>query len=166
MGVRVWLLERAQGRTIFFAFSHSAGIRSHTSASFTKKSTFAAPKQHFCVNNLCSFDIALVYFAASITIAGVLRACSREGVRQRVHYHTIGQVCVFFPNCLSLYTVFFFFSLFLPACLMMPESRLRSWMIPPYIRLCSELFIGIAGLTCGGLVITLPALTGPWGAGH
>ncbi len=35
------------------------------------------------------------------------RVCTLEGVRQDVHYHTIGQVCVYFPNCLSLYVDFF-----------------------------------------------------------
>ncbi len=90
--------------------------------------------------------------------------CTLEGVRQDVHYHTIGQVCVYFPNCLSLYVIFFlllpfFFFLFDDAKFQASVSCL----ISPYIRLCSELFIEIAGVTCSVLVSTSnwPKMTFP-----
>ncbi len=80
--------------------------------------------------------------------------CTLEGVRQDVHYHTIGQVCVYFPNCLSLYVIFF---LLLPFYFLFDDAKFQAsvfCLISPYIRLCSELFIGIAGVTCSVLVST------------
>lgn len=74
------------------------------------------------------------------------RAFSREGVGQRVLYHAIGQVCVFFSNCLSFYTSLFLFSS-MPFCLF-DDAGVQysmSCLIPLYVRKRSKLLIEIAG---------------------